>query len=123
MNAIKVGNYASWIGLTYNNTSRYFPSSDENIKGHMVQTMQGVRSTKKLILEQKETTTAVLAKDQEDKTTQESGSPPNELHIHAIHTSKLYIDDTGIFPVRSGSGNQHVMVAYHSSDVILVSPF
>ena len=46
MNAIKAGNYASWTGLTYNNASRYCPSADEIIKGHMVQTRYGVRSTK-----------------------------------------------------------------------------
>ena len=51
------------------------------------------------------------------------GSPPKELHIHAIHTSKFYTDDTGRFPVRSRIGNQSVMVAYHSSNLILVAPF
>ena len=89
----------------------------------MVQTRQGFISTKKLLLENPETTAAVPADQQADKTTQALGSPPNELHIHAIHTSKLYIDDTGILPVRSRSGNQYFMVAYNSSNVILVVPF
>ena len=55
----------------------------------MVNTSQGVRYTKKLLLEHLETTAAVPAKEKADNTTQESGSSPNELHIRAIHTSKL----------------------------------
>ena len=51
LNAIKAGNYSSWTGLTYKNVSRYFPSADETIKGHMVQTRQGARSTKEFLLE------------------------------------------------------------------------
>ena len=35
----------------------------------------------------------------------------------------FYIDDTGRFPIRARSGNQYVMVAYRSSNVIIVEPF
>ena len=70
LNAIKAGNYACCPGLTYNNASRYCPSSDETIKGHIVQTRQGVRSTKKLLLENPETTAAVPDEKQVDNTTQ-----------------------------------------------------
>ena len=49
--------------------------------------------------------------------------PVNELHVNIIHQSKLYTDDTGRFPTRARSGNQYIMVAYHSSNVILVTPF
>ena len=45
LKAIKAGNYDSWPGLTYINATKYCPSSDETIKGHIVQTRQGVRST------------------------------------------------------------------------------
>ena len=34
-----------------------------------------------------------------------------------------YKDDTGRFPIRARGGNQYFMVAYHSSNVILVEPF
>ena len=47
----------------------------------------------------------------------------NKLHVRVVHHSKLYTDDTGRFPFRARSGNQYVMVAYHSSNVILVEPF
>ena len=44
--ATKAGNYESWPGITYNNAAKYFPSTDETIKEHMVQTRQNIRSTK-----------------------------------------------------------------------------
>ena len=48
LKAIKHANYNSWPGLTYNNAAKYCPQSVETIKGHMVQSSQGVRSTKKI---------------------------------------------------------------------------
>ena len=47
LKAIKKGNFESWPGLTYTNAAKYFPHSVENLKVHMVQSSQGVRSTKK----------------------------------------------------------------------------
>ena len=44
--ATKAGNYESWPGITYNNAAKYFPSADETIKEHMVQTRQNIRSIK-----------------------------------------------------------------------------
>ena len=46
----------------------------------------------------------------------------NELHVKVLHQSKLYTDDTGRFLTRARSGNQYVMVAYHSSNIILFEP-
>ena len=46
--AIKNGNFNSWPGLTYNNAEKYCPQSMETIKGHMVKSSQGFRSTKKM---------------------------------------------------------------------------
>ena len=47
----------------------------------------------------------------------------NELYVQVVQKHILYTDDTGRFPIRARSGNQYVMVAYHSSNVILVEPF
>ena len=47
----------------------------------------------------------------------------NELYGQVIQKQILYTDDTGWFPIRDRSGNQYVMVAYHSSNIILVEPF
>ena len=48
----------------------------------------------------------------------------SELHVRVTHMSRLYTDDTGRFPIRSRSGNQYIMVAYHcDSNAILACPF
>ena len=44
---IKNGNFATCPGLTYSNAAKYFPHAVETIKGHMVQSSQEVRFTKK----------------------------------------------------------------------------
>ena len=46
LTAIKSGNFKTWTGLKYNNAHQYCPSADETIKGHMVQSLQNVPSTK-----------------------------------------------------------------------------
>ena len=48
LKAIKNGNFNSCPGLTYNNAAKYCPQSMETIKGNMVKSSQGVRSTKKI---------------------------------------------------------------------------
>ena len=47
----------------------------------------------------------------------------NEFYVQVIQKDILYTDDTGRFPIRARSGNQYVMVAYQSSNVIPVEPF
>ena len=47
LKAIKKGSFESWPGLTYTNAAKYCPHSVETLKGHMVQSSQGVRYTKK----------------------------------------------------------------------------
>ena len=42
-------NFETWPGLTYSNAANYCPHTVETIKGHMVQSVQGVLSTKKMI--------------------------------------------------------------------------
>ena len=46
--ATKNGNFNSWPGLTYNNAAKYYPQSMETIKGHTVQSSQGLRPTKNI---------------------------------------------------------------------------
>ena len=47
LKAIKKGNFAKWTRLKYSNAAKYCPQSVETLKDHMVQSSQGVRSTKK----------------------------------------------------------------------------
>ena len=109
LKAIKNGNYESWPGLTYQNARKYCPSADDTLKGHLVQTRQGVRSTKPKVQQQ---------------ATPEPASTTNDLHITVAPISKLYTDDTGRFPTRAQSGNQYIMIAFHTpTNAILVAPF
>ena len=46
------------------------------------------------------------------------------MHCWIEPIGKLYTDDMGRFPVRSRSGNQYIMLAYHCDcNTILVQPF
>jgi hypothetical protein len=113
--AIKAGNFASWPGLSYANASKYCPVSVETLRGHMVQSRKGTRSTKpKLAAE------VPLP----DATSQLPAERSQQLFIVVEPISKLYTDDMGRFPVRSRSGNHYIMLAYHADcNVILVEAF
>jgi hypothetical protein len=50
VDAIRKGNYATWPKLTLTLINRYFPDSDETIKGHLKGQHQGIRSTKQRAL-------------------------------------------------------------------------
>ena len=103
----------------------------------MVQNRQNVRSTKlkdtqadivNLKFKQQFTGAGYGAKTRSNKLS-DIEKPPlgnesvNELHVNVLHQIKLYMDDTMRFPTRARSVNQYVMVAYHSSNVILFEPF
>jgi len=88
----------------------------------MVQTRQNVRSTKPKAPTRPVGVT-VSANNDMDPVLAEN-SLGNELHIRVQPLSKLYTDDTGRFPVRSRSGNQYIMIAYHcNSNAILAEAF
>ena len=91
LKAIKNKNYGSWPGLTYETARKYCPSADETIKGHLVQTRQGIRSTKPKVQQQ--------ARPEPVPNT-------NDLHRTVELMSKLYTGDTGRFPITTISGNQ-----------------
>ena len=117
INAIKVGNYRTWHRLTLANATAYCPSEYETIKGRIVQSRQVIRSAKLKIPRRPIPGTS----------SEESPLPSTrsrELHMHTVHISKLYTDDTGRFPIKARGGNQYLMVDYHcDSNTILVAPF
>ena len=84
----------------------------------MVQILQCVRSTKPNNPSEQE-----LQKLPEIDEPTPGNDSVNELYVQVIQKHILYTYDTGRFPIRARSGNQYVMVAYHSSNVILVNPF
>ena len=127
LKAIKKGNFATWPGLRYSNVAKYCTQSVETLKGHMVQASQGVQSTNK------KTHKNQVIKKVNGKTTiekeydEEELLPPieiKEFHIWDHPISKIYTDDCGRFPIRSRSGNEYIMIAYHcDSNTILQAPF
>ena len=129
----KAGKIKTWPVLTYNNARQYCPFTFETTKGHMVQTRQNAHSAKLKesevnIVKQQFMGAGYGAKTRVDELSDMEEPPPgndsvNELHVKVLHQSKLYTYDTGRFPTRARSGNQYVMVAYHSSNVILFETF
>jgi hypothetical protein len=91
----------------------YCPDSDETILRHLAQTQQNVQSTK-------------------PQSTPRSSPPPTiesftkmakvlqEVFLCVYPISKLYTDDMGRFPVRAPSGNQYVMIAYHTDGNLIL---
>jgi hypothetical protein len=43
-----------------------------------------------------------------------------ELFLNVMPLSKLYMDDTGRFPVRARLGNQYIMIAYHADGNLIL---
>ena len=84
LKAFKNGNYESWPGLTYNNAARYFPHSVETLKGHMLQSPKGLRSTNKDTHQthknQKKTPQGKIQQQSETEDVR-SQKPPQELHV------------------------------------------
>ena len=123
LKSIKNGNFNSWPGLTYNNAAKYCPQSMVTIKGHMVQSSQGVRSTKKM---DRKVHNNEMEKSQQQSNTDDiiPNQKTQEIHIWDQPISKLYTDDCGRFPIRSRSGNEYIMISYHcDSNTILQAPF
>jgi hypothetical protein len=114
LDAIKAGNCDSFEGLTYCNVARYCPDAVETILGHLSQQRQNVRSTKTWspAPEQVPHLPAVVP--------QASDLPSNKVHIHVVPISKLYMDDTGRFPVKARLGNQYVMIAFHANGNLIL---
>ena len=112
LTCVSAGNYSSWTGLKLANATKCCPSTTATIMGHLVQKIQGVRSTKPKI-------PATSTPNQ-----QLPQVCSNELYIQVTPISKLYTDDTDRFPVHVCSGNQYIMIAYHCNDnLILTEPF
>ena len=98
--AIKAGNYATWPGLTYDNTNIYHPTTGETLKDHIAHTRQGVRSTNHKSTSSKPTrSVSPLSNNVPAKTS-------NELYVVIEPVSNLYTDDMGRFPIRSRSGHR-----------------
>ena len=112
LTANSAGNYSSWPGLTLANATKYCPLVTATIMVHLVQKIQGVRSTKPKL---PATSSPVQQLPQ---------FRSNELYLQVTPISKVYTDDMVRFPVHAHSGNQYIMIAYHfEANLILAKPF
>ena len=88
--------------------------------GHLVQKRQSVRLTKTKPPPPR-SYDPLQAVSPEDPMLQVRS---NELFLQVSPISKLYTDNTGIFPVRVRSGHQYAMIVYHcKANLILAVPF
>jgi hypothetical protein len=104
IDAVRNRNYSTWPKLAVTLINRYFPDSDETIKGHLKGQRQGIRSTKQValdkIIENKEVRIKIEGK----------GSPFHQIPITKTHeaffcindlTDSIHTDQTGAFPFTS----------------------
>ena len=79
--------------------------------GHLVPKRQGFRSTKP------------KPPKPPAKSSSEEPIPwirSNELFLQVTPMSKLYNDDTVLFPIHTRSGNQYIMITYHCDDNLIL---
>ena len=95
------------------------------MKGHMVQSYQGVQSTKKKTPPPISIKKGILKVAPEEEEMEDIPPPikTKELHIWDELIDKLYTDDCGRFPIKCRSGNEYIMKAYNcDSNTILQAP-
>jgi hypothetical protein len=116
VDAVRKGNYATWPKLTKTLINRYFPDSDETIKGHLKGQRQGICSTKQIALEK------IIENKQVRIKIEGKNSPVHHIPITKIHeaffriedlTNSIHTDQTGAFPFTSQHSNRYIMVAIH----------
>ena len=98
--AIKAGNYVEWPILTERNVSKYYPKTDETIKGQMNQTRKNVRSTK---------TEQVPFEIAEYPEMKGKKVPDVYIKTYNVHET-MFSDQTGQFPARLKRGSKYIMI-------------
>jgi hypothetical protein len=105
LTAICHKNFVTFPGLTSENVNKFFPESDETQKGHMKQTMQGVRSTK--VIDEY----AML--EAEAMPQPKPGVKHKDVYLRVFDATKkaMYTDQPGRFQITSAQGHKYTMVA------------
>ena len=123
LNAIKQGFLATWPGLTVDLIKNHLPPSIPTAKGHLRQEPQHLRSTKPT------GTKEPVQQIQHSPTTmfppEDKGKKVHEcfLTLFSKPEGTTYSDLTGKYPIKSGRGNQYIMVGYdYDTNAILVQP-
>ncbi len=126
IDAVRNGNYSTWPKLTVTLINRYFPESDETIKGHLKGQRQGIRSTKQAALDK------IIENEDVRIKIEGKGSPFHQIPITKTHeaffrvdnlTDSIHTNQTEAFPFTSQRGNRYIMVAIHlDANYIFVEP-
>jgi hypothetical protein len=114
LDAIKTGNCDSFDGLTYSNTAQYCLDLEDTIMGHLAQQCQNICSTKpKCLATAPDLLIPAIAPQATDL-------PSNEVFVRIYPISKLYTDNKGGFSIKDRSGNQYVMIPYHTNGNLIL---
>ena len=113
LKAIKAGNFIGWPLLNEKNVNKYYPETDETVKGHLNQSRKNVRSTKK-----------TQEFEQANNVKALRGKKINDVYFKVYEAREtIFTDQTGQFPTRSQRGNKYIMVLVEiDSNAILVEP-
>jgi hypothetical protein len=87
VDVVHKGNYATWPKLTVTLINRYFPDSDETIKGHLKGQCQGIHSTKQIALEK------IIKNEQVRIKIEGKNSPSHHIPITKTHEAFFRIKD------------------------------
>ncbi len=100
LTAIRHKNLVTFPGLTSKNVNKFFPEFDETQKGHMKQTMQGVRSTKVIDEDAMFKAEAMLQP--------KPGVKHKAVYLWVFNATKkvMYTDQPGHFPITSAQGHK-----------------
>jgi hypothetical protein len=94
LQTIKAGNYIGWPMLTERNVRKYYPKTDEIIKGHKNQHQKNMQSTKVKFV------TFEIAEYPEMR-----GNKIHDVYISTYKVRKtMFSDQTGQFPTGSKRG-------------------
>jgi hypothetical protein len=99
LDSIKAGNCNTFEGLTFSNMARYCPGANKTILGHLAQQCQNVGLTKPKL------PTPLAPPALPTTAPSPADEPSNQVFIMVYPLSRLYMDDTGCFPIRACLGN------------------
>jgi hypothetical protein len=111
--AIKVGEYATWPGLTYELVSKHLQNTEEIAMGHLHKRRQNIRSTKPKPVQN---TVEDLEPELQGQFFLNKGRA-QRVAVHLVGMEELNgmisTNQTGRFPVKSSKGKSYIMVLYN----------
>ena len=111
IDAVRTGNYSTWLGLTTKMIHRHLPDSNETIRGHLKGQQQGIRLTKQKVLNK---LFEMAATSLQSATLKAPIVKHSDKFMFIEDLSNIiHLDQMGGFPYRSQRGNRYIMVAIH----------